>query len=92
MKDVLKGTKKSHYYLMAVDVSSRRTWIFDSFPTQETIKGRISAVKSVATVLDKILRTMFPDLDVFGRNPPLSEWNPDFVLGITNESNWYKVY
>ncbi|XLR68924.1 hypothetical protein HN51_016007, partial [Arachis hypogaea] len=47
MKDVLEGTKESHYYLMAVDVSSRRTWIFDSFPTQETVKGRISEVKSV---------------------------------------------
>ncbi|XLU29892.1 hypothetical protein S245_065958, partial [Arachis hypogaea] len=47
MKDVLEGMKECHYYLMVVDVSGRRMWIFDRFSTQETVMGRSKAVKSV---------------------------------------------
>ncbi|XLU43648.1 hypothetical protein S245_038462, partial [Arachis hypogaea] len=45
--DVIEDMKETHYYLMAVEVSSRRMWIFDSFPIQDTIMARKFAVKSV---------------------------------------------
>ncbi|MED6121178.1 hypothetical protein PIB30_027787 [Stylosanthes scabra] len=81
MKDILPSREK-HHYLMAVDIPNGNIWLFDPNPDMPFVMGRKHAAQKVARALDVVLKTKFADMDFLGRIPPLSEWNPDFVLGM----------
>ncbi|MED6221341.1 hypothetical protein PIB30_053548 [Stylosanthes scabra] len=84
MKEMLRPSKVEHYYLMAVEISCSKIWLFDCFPSNETADGRKDAAKTVAKVLDTVLRINFAKHEILSQKTPMDQWDIDFVPGIPN--------
>ncbi|MED6152963.1 hypothetical protein PIB30_096990 [Stylosanthes scabra] len=81
MKETLE-TGVDHLYLMVVDIPNGKIYIFNTLPLHPLLIARKQAVKSMAAVLDGMLKAAYPDVDVLGPRPHLAAWYPEVAPGI----------